>query len=836
MIRNPSATERRARPKELLMHDGITMTVQHQRAFPERFVRFLITLCGSIGTIWCLQGFFSFEIQLKQLILFTIALTSVMRLIRVASPKIGFGCILAAFASIPLLLLRFREEAVVGAGVIYQVMRQKILMKTTFTVQEINLPSLWTEAKCVQFVFILIVIALVALLEYSDVLMTHAQSSKSGFWIRFFVTFPFLECGLYFGLETRSIPVFLMILFWLGTLAIARRKPTRRSMKNQGASASLQQAFLNETEQLFTTHENGAAVLLLISALLAGTVMCIGAKHKRPEKLDTFRINMVESFKKMTFRDVTGLLQKIPSNIGANIVTDELDLLQNGDLSFDGRTIFHASVKSTAREKDYYMRGLIRSEYTGKGWAIPTGIYRRNQTLFSDLTDENRMPQTVQHSDHFDQMRLDDGSLLGASCSIKAVSNEVMNYVPYEALFPKGTKYRYDIETQLKSTKEYDFWILTDAIPPWDYMDSTSAPSSDPVVSEYEQFVRDTYLMLPETEAIGRIHDAFAPYQPDSSQPLEEKLTAIRDYIWDRAEYTIHPGLQPKNEDFVEYFLTTSHKGFCAHYASAAVLLCRMCGIPARYCQGYVMTENNFAAGRQADSYEIDVPDHQAHAWAEIYIDGYGWYPFEFTETVQSIWHSYSGTPEQPAETVTEEVPETVTQTQTTTTHAPVTTTSDNTPGTPGSKPLLSKKAVRIILRTLGVLLLIAAIVTVYYRFHCKVVSRRNRALNSRKPNEVSHEAYQFLMQLLRMQGVTQNNLSHERFAEKAEEACKLLPAGKITKAIAIQQAAVFSRNGVSAADAKVISQTALQMADALYQNAGRMQKLWLRWGRHIVR
>jgi hypothetical protein len=410
-----------------------------------------------------------------------------------------------------------------------------------------------------------------------------------------------------------------------------------------------------------------------------------------------------------------------------------------------------------------------------------------------------------------------------------------MNYVPYEALFPKGTKYRYDIETQLKSTKEYDFWILTDAIPPWNVMDEASTPSSDPVVAEYEQFVRDTYLMLPETESIGRIHDAFAPYQPDSSLPLEEKLNTIRDYIWERAEYTIHPGQQPKNEDFVEYFLTTSHKGFCAHYASAAVLLCRMCGIPARYCQGYVMTENNFAAGRQADTYEIDVPDHQAHAWAEIYIDGFGWYPFEFTETVQSIWHSYSGTEHSEETTTREYEPVQETVTTTTVTHATTAPVSDSD-ATPGQKPLLSPKAVRAILRTLGVLLLIAVIAAVYYRFHCRVVSRRNNALNSKEPNEVSHEAYQFLMQLLRLQGVTQNNLSHESFAEKAEEACKLIPAGKISKAIAIQQAAVFSRNGISAADAKVISKTALQMADALYQNAGRMQKLWLRWGRHIVR
>ncbi len=218
-------------PKDqFLVHDGMTMSVRRKQQFPEMLVRVLITMCGSIGTIGVLQGFFQFPVQLKPLFLFIVVLTLIMRGLRMISPKLGFGSILAAFASIPMLLMRFREPAVAGAGSIYHIMRKRILWRISFPPNEVDVEG-WTEGQCVQLVFILIIIALVALLEYSDVLLSHPQSSRSGFWIRFLVTFPFLECGLYFGIETYSICVFLLAIFWLGTLAVSRRR-TRAALRN----------------------------------------------------------------------------------------------------------------------------------------------------------------------------------------------------------------------------------------------------------------------------------------------------------------------------------------------------------------------------------------------------------------------------------------------------------------------------------------------------------------------------------------------------------------------------------------------------------------------------
>ena len=51
-------------------------------------------------------------------------------------------------------------------------------------------------------------------------------------------------------------------------------------------------------------------------------------------------------------------------------------------------------------------------------------------------------------------------------------------------------------------------------------------------------------------------------------------------------------------------------------------MLLRMGGVPTRYVSGYTA---EIVGG------EVLVPDSAAHAWIEIYLDGYGWYPGEGT-------------------------------------------------------------------------------------------------------------------------------------------------------------------------------------------------------------
>lgn len=91
-------------------------------------------------------------------------------------------------------------------------------------------------------------------------------------------------------------------------------------------------------------------------------------------------------------------------------------------------------------------------------------------------------------------------------------------------------------------------------------------------------------------------------------------------------EYDLAPGVLPSGEDFVAYFLFQSHRGYCMHFASAATLILRSAGIPTRYAEGYVAYPDDYDESGWAD-----LPDSRAHAWVEVFQEGYGWVPVEVT-------------------------------------------------------------------------------------------------------------------------------------------------------------------------------------------------------------
>ena len=69
----------------------------------------------------------------------------------------------------------------------------------------------------------------------------------------------------------------------------------------------------------------------------------------------------------------------------------------------------------------------------------------------------------------------------------------------------------------------------------------------------------------------------------------------------------------------VDEFLFETRRGFCEHYASAFVFVMRAAGVPARVVTGYQGGEMN-----PLGDYLI-VRQSEAHAWAEVWLEGQGW-------------------------------------------------------------------------------------------------------------------------------------------------------------------------------------------------------------------
>ncbi len=79
-------------------------------------------------------------------------------------------------------------------------------------------------------------------------------------------------------------------------------------------------------------------------------------------------------------------------------------------------------------------------------------------------------------------------------------------------------------------------------------------------------------------------------------------------------------------ENEIETFLFERKTGYCTHFASAAVMILRTLGVPARLAQGYMISGYRVNANKKTS-----VRDSNAHAWVELYIDGTGWVPVDFT-------------------------------------------------------------------------------------------------------------------------------------------------------------------------------------------------------------
>ena len=107
----------------------------------------------------------------------------------------------------------------------------------------------------------------------------------------------------------------------------------------------------------------------------------------------------------------------------------------------------------------------------------------------------------------------------------------------------------------------------------------------------------------------------------------------IRAYLNTNYQYNASAPQPPEGADPIRYFLTESKQGYSVQFASAAVVMFSMFGLPARYVVGYAAPQSLFTQ-QEDGSWHAILQDDNAHAWAEVYISGQGWTPMEMTPGV----------------------------------------------------------------------------------------------------------------------------------------------------------------------------------------------------------
>lgn len=317
-------------------------------------------------------------------------------------------------------------------------------------------------------------------------------------------------------------------------------------------------------------------------------------------------------------------------------------------IRYSGRIIADIETSDTSRR--LYLRSWSGGEYGNNQWKdLPDDRYEGVKHLFDKNNGEwydqgawlmeviARSPALSQTlSNYLENGHTVEG--LKKDFSVDAVYEKTPYFLlPYDASFgaPLFAYDRAPISREGKAYSTYVWQLPSGAL--ISMMDREN--SSDPYFrtyldgeKEYRRFVYSHYLDIPDSVKEGL--SALGPITPVSSlSEKRQRVEDIRRFLASNYRYTTNPGRTPEGKDFVTYFLTESKKGYCTSFASAAVMLLRASGIPARYAAGLTVGADEIkdAPISQDGLHQYSINDHHAHAWAEVYVDGLGWRPVEMT-------------------------------------------------------------------------------------------------------------------------------------------------------------------------------------------------------------
>ena len=155
---------------------------------------------------------------------------------------------------------------------------------------------------------------------------------------------------------------------------------------------------------------------------------------------------------------------------------------------------------------------------------------------------------------------------------------------------------------------------------PWTYQVSSAIAAANPVTLRAATGgdPGDPKWTAVEPGLPARVRD-LAAQLTSSAGSRYEAVTAVDDYVQTHEVYDLTSPVPTRGQDAVDDFLFVSHRGFCEQFASAAVVMLRRAGIPARLVTGYSQGDLTSEPGERV------MRGTDAHAWVQVWYPGVGW-------------------------------------------------------------------------------------------------------------------------------------------------------------------------------------------------------------------
>lgn len=709
-------------------------------------------------------------------------------------------------------------------------------------------------------------------------LLSYSVMRYQNFFLSLLVTFPFVEVGFFFGIAPQHLPMAGLFAFWCGIGAAQLAGSGVFLSNNKAGFVRRRNTFFPVSGMRFLLTESTGIVVAV--AVLTLTLLCdniLTATHyERPEKIKQMRSSFQEYAASIDWNDLSTV---IPPFMRSGSGSDAGNSVRLGDIEqrqFQGEAVSRV-LFSDFPEGSVYLKFGTYQEYSQNTWnKLSTDSY--NDPVFDFFEDLDMYPPEFLYytASQFESVPIDmtlvDANKVLAQCvpygflkndavhcigddidSTKTQTYTIYGGVEYESMLLNSnySMYRADDligftelshDTVLREMSDLETEIFASM-----ELEQHAAEAALASIGDYSDFVRAHYLNVPQSAEMTAIKmqyaDLFDAYDAQLADPIETILflQRVRDRLCSQVSYSLSPGKTPSSSDFVSYFLLENKKGYCTHYATAAVLLTRMAGIPSRYCEGYLVGTEQLEEVIKDDKmfYSTEILDSNAHAWCEIYLEGIGWIPFEFT-------FSYFIEPISiPTEPVTEpivvteplETEMTVLQTTSSTMVSSDTTTQTIVAETSESSVPASKQPInlKLVLVILGTILAILAVIMGFVL--ARHLALRRRAERMRDKVQGADYTWQWLLTLLYACGANTNAHTAALLMETAYSACAKYDIQPALLNTALQAGTRMrcSPHGLSPEEQRLIRKVSVQLAESMYKKANIFRKFQMKWIRHYL-
>ena len=312
-----------------------------------------------------------------------------------------------------------------------------------------------------------------------------------------------------------------------------------------------------------------------------------------------------------------------------------------GPRQLSGDTVLEVTM---TQPTSYYLRGFVGEAYANSRWS----------TLDSKTLSEAADTFYWLHQDGFyAQSQLTTAAQAGVPDALRYDNTVTVQnvgasgkylYAPYELLVGSDVLDAAQIGDRtllasgLRGQRTYSFHASDNIITQYQRLAAALLEETEQTnaflntEAAYNRFAYDHYTDIPD-DVRGFLEEKLGGYQKDEGQVHFDYQRAKQNILFYLTTYiTYEENVLPiTGGDFALTFLDGTQSGYDVHYATAAALMFRYYGIPARYVEGYLVTKDDAAQMKSGQT--LNVGGNRAHAWVEYYQDGLGWLPFEATPT-----------------------------------------------------------------------------------------------------------------------------------------------------------------------------------------------------------